>query len=615
MNPKPSPLARAVWLVPALVCLLVHWRGITSWYQSDDFVWLGIGQNVHGLHDFLRAVFVPGSAGHIRPWSERLIFMLSFGMFGLDALPFHLFVFAVECANLALVTWIGIRLTGGRIAGVLAATLWAVSAVTADPLAWASANEQVGVAFCMLLAFYFLLRYIETGESRYNLYQWIAFLAGFAVLEINIVYPAIAAVYAYLFARRYLARVLPLFAASAAYLALHALAAPTGHDPAYVLHFTGSMFRTFAKYWAWSVGPVGFWAPVPLPHWLIPAAIAIVSLGLLAFAAARGRLAIFFLAWFAIAIAPVLPLRDHVEQYYAFVPAIGLCWLGGWAIVECWQSGSPRRAAAVALAAIYVAIMLPRTVASSDYHYRFSQRVRKVVEGVARARELHPSQAILLDGVDTQLFYNAILERPFRLLDIDRVYLTPQSESRIELHPILGDIGEFVLPVDEIAKALDDEQLVVYDVRGPLLRNMTTAYASQPRNLGAPHRVDVASPLAQSQLGPEWYAADGNHRWMPKRATVRIAGPTAPGQKLYLRGYYPAEQLRAGPITVAITANGSPLPPATIASGGDFELAFPLPDSLAGQSAIEVVVEVNRTFRAGGDIRDLGLAFGEFEVR
>ena len=61
--------ARAAWLVPALLCLIVHWRGLTSWYQSDDFVWLGIGQHIHSLHDFLSAVFVPGAAGHIRPWS------------------------------------------------------------------------------------------------------------------------------------------------------------------------------------------------------------------------------------------------------------------------------------------------------------------------------------------------------------------------------------------------------------------------------------------------------------------------------------------------------------------------------------------------------------------
>jgi hypothetical protein len=75
-----------------------------------------------------------------------------------------------------------------------------------DPLAWAAANNQVQVAFFLLLAFYFLLRYVETGDGRYYLYQWIAFLLGFGALEVNIVYPALAAVYVFLFARKYLVR-------------------------------------------------------------------------------------------------------------------------------------------------------------------------------------------------------------------------------------------------------------------------------------------------------------------------------------------------------------------------------------------------------------------------
>jgi len=89
---------------------------------------------------------------------------------------------------------------------------------------------------------------------------------------------------------------------------------------------------------------------------------------------------------------------------------------------------------------------------------------------------------------------------------------------------------------------------------------------------------------------------------MPKRASLHMAGPAAAGQKLYLRGHYPPEQLRSGPLTVSVTVNSAPLAPVTLTSGGDFELAFPLPDSQVG-------------LRAGADIRDLGLAFGEFEVR
>jgi hypothetical protein len=612
---KSNPLARAAyWCIPPLICLFAHWRGFTAWFQSDDFVWLGILHG-HGLHDFLRALFVPGSAGHIRPWSERLIFMTSYGLFGLNPLPFRIVVFTIQFANLALVASIGTRLTGKRAAGFLAAVLWAISATTVDPLAWAAANNQVQVAFFLLLAFYFLLRYVETGDARFNLYQWIAFLLGFGALEFNIVYPALAAAYTFLLARKYFSRALPLFIGSAAYLALHALAAPTGKDPAYVLHYTGAMFRTLAKYWAWTVGPVNFWAPMPVPSWLIPAAVAIVSIGLLAFAIRRGRLAIFFLAWFAIAIAPVLPLRDHVEEYYAFVPAIGLCWLGGWAIAECWRSSALPKAAAVGLAAIYVLIVLPRTLAGSDYHYRFTERVRNLVEGVAAAHERHPNQTILLDGVDTTLFYNCVLDQPFRLIGVDRVYLTPESERQIEAHPEMADVGAFVLPADQVAAALQKGELAVYDVRGPLLRNITSTYASQPRDLGLPHRVDVGNPMAARLLGPDWYPTEGDHRWMGKRATLQIGGPTSAGQKLYLRGYYPPEQLRTSPLTVTVTANGSTLPPAPLASGGNFELTYALPDALVGQSTMQLTVEVSRTFRAGADIRDLGLVLGTFEIK
>ena len=611
-----SRLARAAWWCgPALICLAIHWRGLASWFRADDFAWLGLSVQAHGLHDYLRVLFAPMAQGTIRPWSDRLFFLLGFGLFGLDALPFRIIVFATQFANLALVAWIGARLTGRRAAGFLAAALWAVSDTAVLPLGWASAYNQVLCGFFLLLAFHFLLRYVETGRQSYNLYQWMAFLLGFGAMELNVVYPALAVAYTLLCARPYWRRVWLLFVPSVAYFAIHQAVAPAGKDPAYVLHFTGAMLRTLAKYWAWSVGPFGFWAPVAMPPWVIPAAVVAVSLGLLAFAAFRGRTALFFLAWFAIAVAPVLPLRDHVMEYYAFLPAIGLCWLGGWALAETWRAHWPTRFAALGLAAVYLAIMLPRTVAASDFDYRLSLRVRDLVEGVARAHQLHPGQTILLDGVDTELFYTGVLDHPFRLLGIDHLYLTPESARQIAAHPELGDVSEFTLPPEEVAKALDNGQVAVYDVRGPRLRNITSTYASQPHGLGLPLRVDVGSPLAAPLLGPEWYAAEGNHRWMPQRASLRMAAPAAAGRKLYLRGYYPADQLRQGPLTVSVTVNGSALAPAKLSSGGDFDLAFPLPDAVVGQSVMQVVVEVSRTFRSGADIRDLGLAFGEFEVR
>ena len=375
------------------------------------------------------------------------------------------------------------------------------------------------------------------------------------------------------------------------------------------------MLRTLAKYWAWTVGPLYFWTPVHAPDWLVMAGVALVSLGLLAFAARR-RAAWFALAWFAIAIAPVLPLRDHITDYYAFVPAIGLCWLGGWALAQTFRTGSRAVYAALALAGIYIVMVMPRTLAASDWNYRITMRARDLLEGLATVGQLHPGKIVLLDGADTEQFWNAVVDHPHRLISIDQLYLTPGSQRGIRAFPDLGDINEFVLPPDLTSAALDRDEVVVYDVRGSRLRNITSAYAERPRDLRLPSSVDVANPLAAPLLGPEWYARDGNHRWMPKRATLRMAGPGAAGQKLYLRGTCPEEQLRSGPLAVTVSIDGVALPAEVIGAGENgFELAYALPEAATGRPVIEVAVEVARTFHTPADQRDLGLAFGVFEIR
>jgi len=603
------------WTVPALVCALVHYRGFAAWFRADDFAWLAVGQHVRGIRGILSALFTPMAQGTFRPWSERAFFMLGFRLFGLDALPFRIVIFATQFANLALVAWIGTRLTGRRFAGFLAAVFWAVNNSVVEPLGWACVYNQVLCAFFLLLAFYFLLRYVETGNARYNVCQWIVFLLGFGAMELNALYPALAATYTFLSAREFFRRTWPLFVPSLAYFAAHLAFAAGDKNPDYAVHFTGAMLRALAKYWAWSVGPLYFRSSLDLPKWAIPAAVVVISVALLIFAVRR-RAALFCVAWFVIAIAPVLPLRDHFTEYYPFIPVIGLCWLGGWACAEAWRSSAGARFAAVVLTAVYVLTVTPQTLAASDWNYRITVRVRDLVEGVARAHELHPTQTIMLDGADTTLFWNGILDRPFRLIGIDRLYLTPGSEQHIDAHPDLGDVREFVLPPDVAAKALDRDELVVYDARGPRLRNITSEYAGAPRDLGPPQRVDIASPLAAPLLGPEWYQPDGNHRWMPKRATVRIAGPSAAGQKLHLSGYCPAEQLRSGPLTISIAVDGLPLHPALIHPGeNSFDLSFALPAAVGGKSAMQVTIEVGRTFQVAPDVRDLGLAFGVLEVR
>ena len=604
-----------------LLCLALYWPAFTAWFRADDFAWLGVGLYIRNFHDFLAAMFSPQAQGTIRPWSERAFFMAGFSLFGLNALPFRIVIFTTQFANLALIASIGTRLTGLRAAGLWAAIFWILNSSQILPLGWVSVYNQVMCGFFLLLALHFLMKHVEVARAsglgsarRYEILQWVAFLLGFGALELNLVYPAIAASYTVLCARPYFRRTLPMFAVSLVYVLVHRAVAPLRSDY-YAMHFTGAIFRTFGKYWTWSVGPTFLETPIPLPKWVLPAGVAIVSLALLGFLAAKPRpAALFCLCWYLAAIAPVLPLRDHITEYYVFLPVIGLCWLGGWAMAEAWRHGARARLLAAAAAALYAFLVVPEAVASTRWNHRISVRVRNLVEAVAQAHELHPSQSILLDGVDSDLFWNAILDRPFRLIGLDHVYLTPGSERRIEAHPELGDVGNYVLPPAVAGKALERGEVVVYDVRGPRLRNITSIYAAMPRETKLPQRLDVASPLTSYLLGPEWYPSDGDHRWMPKRATLRMAGPSAAGQKLYLAGQCPAEQLRQGPLPVTVTVEGSTLGAAAIGEQV-FALAFALPGRLVGEPEIHVTVEVGRTFRPASDPRDLGVVFGAIEIK
>jgi hypothetical protein len=309
----------------------------------------------------------------------------------------------------------------------------------------------------------------------------------------------------------------------------------------------------------------------------------------------------------------LLLLRDHLGEYYVYLPLAGLCWLGGWAVSAAWRAGPAAKASAIALAALYVLLAVPYTLAAEERNQRLTARIRDLVEGVAGAHERHPDQAILLEGVDTDLFWNAIRDRPFRLIGLHNVSLAPGSERAITAYPERGDIAEFVAPAFTVAGAIQRGELAVYDVRAARLRNITSSY-TVPRDLKLPRRVDAGSPLSEALLGPAWYPADSGVRWMARRATLRMAGPAAAGEKLYLRGICPQEQFRAGPLTVRVTAGGVALPARDLHEVS-FELAFDLPASLAGRPEMEVSVEVNRVIRPASDPRDFGLAFGVFEVK
>jgi hypothetical protein len=613
----------AYWFAPPLFCVALYWTCLYVWFQQDDFAWLGLGALLHDEGGWLATLFAPMAQGTIRTLSERLFFLSLSGLFGIEALPFHICAMATQVANLALLMAILLRVSGSRLAAFCAPLLWTLNAVLVTPMSWASAYNQILCAFFLLLSFYFWVRFLETERRGFLVCQWATFLLGFGALEVNVVYPALAVGYALLRSPRQMRKTIPMFGVSAAFLALHFLVIPKNSTGTYALHFDSGMLRTLAEYWQLALGIGRTSTVVALPNWLGLAGTALLSAALLWFAVwcfwRKRWLPLFFLAWFLIVLAPVLPLRGHVSEYYLLTPVAGLSAFMALGLDAAWSRSRFYGAAATILALLFAAGNWPLIRLETAWWRTHSNAVRRLVLGVAEARRLHPSKTILLTGVSSDLFWFGVLDNPFRLYGVKQVFLAPGSEKSIERHPDLGDVDASVLPQKAAFEAIQNSAAVVYDASGATLKNVTdsvTRRALIEWSPEIPRRIEPGLAAYDKFLGPEWYGPETTFRWMPKRATLTLAGPRTHRERLFLSVACPSGSLAQGPVTLRVSAEGQEIGTAAIdRAGAPVSLTFGLPPKLLGVDKITVALEVQRSSRIAGDPRDFGLAVSLVEIR
>ena len=602
-----------------LFCLAVHQLALKTWFYQDDFAWLALRLDISSPGELFQALFSPKAQGTVRTLSERLYFLVFSSLFGVNILPFKIWTFLTELADIVLLIQIASRITGSAAAGFLAAILWTANAGLALALGWSSAYNEVAFAFVTLLAFRLFLYYIDTGQRKYWIWQWVVFLLGFGVLELNVGYPALAAGYALCCARGYFRKTLNLFIPSILFMAAHFafVSAPT--DPHYQMSFGSAPLRMLWTYWAYALGALRDSQADWRPLWLGLTAAVVITVALALFSATRLRrddwLPLFLLGWFLAVISPVLPLRNHFTEYYILVPSIGLAILGAWGL-----AGARGYAAAIAAvcALLYLTVSIADIHMTEKFFYNRARRVKYIVLGLEALPPADAGKAILLDGVDNDLFWSGVSDDPFRLLGISRVYITPGSEARIDPHPEWGGISRFVISLADALPLLANHQALVFELKGRELRDITEPYFAKAQIAAMrPEFVDVADPLYRGRLGPTWYQIEQNFRWMPKTATLKIAGPQRAGQVLEVTGYCPAAVLAKGPLRVFFRGDGIDIGSRRlILPDQHFDLELPLPAALIGRSTIELEIEVSHTTQVpGGDPRTLGLVLQTFTIK
>ena len=592
-----------LWRVlPLLLLLGFYWPGLTNWFYQDDFGWLNLRRDVHSFRDLGPALFAPKAHGNMRPLGDNVYFLVFSSVFGVNALPFRLWVFAVQMMSLVLLGNIVQRLVQSSAAGFWAQALWIANPALAPLMCWTSVHNQVLSGFFLLLAFYFLLRHIETSQRVYYAAQWVAFVLGIGALETNVVYPALAAVYTLLFARPFLKKILPMFLVSAMAALIHFRFAPAAQEGPYALHLDRRIVSTLWTYWTWALGPPRLAVVRPVPSWMVALAIAALSAAAVTIIAIQARrqnyLGLFAAAWFVIVASPYLLLSEHLSDYYVAIPAIGLAILGAWAIACAWRSAIIWRVAAVLCVAIYLAASLPAAWAITQWNHARGARVEDLLLGVAEIHQAQPGKIILLDGIDTDLFWSAIVDVPFRVMEIPHVYLVPGSEARIAGPASL--VTKYALPQGLALRAIKEDRVVVYRVEGSLLRNVTSRY----RNVWKPEQtrfINLGDSLFSNYLDAGWSEILEGYRLLSGQGAIHIGGPRGPNDRLYV-GIFDVRQFH-----ISLRVDGVYTPAELIRR--DYELsefAATLPPSLLAKDVVEITVSTDSPQR---------LRFGFFEIR
>ena len=689
-QPAPNRLARwAVWVIPVLFLLCVYHDGLRTWFSQDDFAWLSLLNLVRIRHDLLHELFAPAAQGTIRPWSERGFFILMEWLFDLNSIPYRIVVFATAAGSVLLLTWITIRITGSRIAGFVAPVLWSANYSLFTPLTWTSSYNEIMCSAFLLGALALFIRYAETGNRKFWWWQLAVFVLGFGALETNIIYPALAAAYILfatnngassvsghgfspaertaahtLFAtsdeagsvsghgfsraertsnssgfsrcdrpalstKSLLLSQIPLALISTLYFFIHRAAAPLQKTGNYVLHFNKSILRSIAIYCDWSLVPESA-ERAGRSHHAMQLALVIEAIAIAAFVVTelrRGNRRIwFYLAWFAIVLAPMLPLTEHRVNYYIMIPVMGLSMLGGEAVARYWRGSTPARAFVAVTLLAYFCAMIPSDLAATHWWFQETQKIRAMYLGSIEAQQVHRGKAVVLDGITSDLFILALAQVQFNAGQLEDVYLTPESAREID--PTVPDLAgvnsgfgneklrSLTLPPEVLWHGITHNDVVVYSPESDHLRNVTEGYTRQlaGRTVGRfPSRVDVGNFLYSWLLGPTWLPVQSGVRWMPADATLQIGVPPG-GKVLELEGECPRTQLLVSPRHLMVLVDGNVVGDTRIYDPeSTFHRLFPIPVALlAGKDSVEIEIRVDPVHRIDG--QDYGVLFGKIAL-
>ena len=406
-------LNRASWLVAASAIALLFSISLRTEFLQDDFGWLNLGTRFDAGESLWKLLFAPMAQGTVRTLSERIPFLVSATLAGLDSVPLRAFHVALSALNL----WIWYRwLRLKNVAAALSAlvlTIWYLNASLVKAHIWTSALNQtfqsLMIGVCLLLG---------ARKSRLTLP---VLVASFFVHELCIFIP----VYLVASEGRSIVKT-SLWRASVAlsvvFVVLSRVASSNIATVTYRIVVSPASFATSLKAYSVIAWPYG-------------SAALVAALLLIAGCIAIGRNLI--LPHYRLPLAFMLPLvlyccLPNIQNgYYLMIPLLGISLSLGLLLRDLGRHNTLLANGGI-LACLLLLGLESRTCFPmlQDFQEQtndFSGIIGRVLVEAKRDK----TAPVIVSGLGRRGYFSGWSDDPLRLFGLDNVYLSPEEPMEI----------------------------------------------------------------------------------------------------------------------------------------------------------------------------------------
>lgn len=189
-----SPLINRTGLILGIITLLcaafLYRHAFTSYFFQDDWFTFRISR-VTGISDFFN-FFVPrNDVIYFRPFGMQIPFFLMNQIWGINGIPYRLLTFSTHMANTVLIYLLFRKLIGNRFFSWLGAFLYGTSVVSLIPFFWFATYSFILCVTFFFLSSLLLLRFMESKKYLLLFLSFILFTTGLLTNELVASLPVI----------------------------------------------------------------------------------------------------------------------------------------------------------------------------------------------------------------------------------------------------------------------------------------------------------------------------------------------------------------------------------------------------------------------------------------